>query len=683
MRMNRVVFLGLLLLAGLATAQPPTKPRLDSLESLLRTRSAADTNRVKTLNGVGRLLAFQDPAAALPRLQEAEALARRLGYHRGQLVALSLQGSARLIMGDLDTAMQLQRRVLGLARGPRDRQDVANSLNNLGGVFMQRDQYDSAQHYFLRARRLEEQLGNLPHVADINANLGNIYLALGQYEQALACFEAYQQLPSAGHRPIYDATALALQGEARVKLGQLGRARQDFAAALQLTRQHGFGQLEADVLTNVVLLERKQGHYVAAEAAQRRALALVRALPDYAAEVYALSNLADLAELRGAKAEAEQLYRQSLALAERRHILRARQANHAALARLTAGRGDFRTAYTHRDQAAALQDSLLNTAKAEQLTLAQTRFDTERKDARNRLLEKQRQLHEARLTAQDQVIRRRNTQLVAGGVVAALLLLLAGLFYNRARLQQKVAREREQQRVARQRAAAVLAAEEAERRRIGADLHDGVGQLLSVVKLNVNALHEELHPQLDADQNRRFGNTLDLVDESVREVRSISHNLLPNALIKRGLTLAVREFLDKIQRPDRLRIRLETLGLDEARLDPAVENALYRVIQELVQNIIKHARATEMDLQLIRHEHELTLLVEDNGVGFDPAAQGGAGIGLRSIASRVAYLGGTLHVDGRPGRGTTVTATIPMRRHRAEALLSAGPTQKLGMFDSF
>src|SRR6476661_2348355 len=662
--MARLLFLRLYLLAGVALAQAPANPKLVSLEHLLRSRPEADTNRVKNLNGVGRILAFQDPAAALPRLREAEALARRLRYHRGELVALSLQGSANLIMGQLDAALPLQRRVIRLARGPRDRQDVANSLNNLGGVFLQRDQYDSAQHYFLRALRLEQELGNLERVADINANLGNIYRARGQYQQALACFEAYQQLPAAGHRPVNDATALALQGQARLKLGQLGRARQNFDAALALTRQHGLTQLEADVLTHLVLLERKQGHYQAAEAAQRRALALDRALPDYTAEVYALSNLADFAELRGARAEAEQLYRQSLALAEQRHVLRARQANHAVLARLAAARGDFRQAYTHRDQAAALQDSLLSAAKAEQITEAQTRFDTERKDIRNRLLEQQRRLQQAQLREQQQLLRQRNTQLLAVAVVASLLLGLAYLLYNRHRLRQRVELEQERQRLERQRASAVLEAEETERRRIGADLHDGIGQLLSVVKINVNALHEELGAQLEADQARRFDDALGLVDESVRELRSISHNLMPNALIKRGLASAVRDFLSKISPDDRLKVQLEVVGLDKGgRLDPTVENVLFRVIQELVQNIVKHARATQITLQLIRSESELVVMVEDNGVGFDPAALGeDAGIGLRNIERRMAYLGGRADFDAAPGRGTTVTLEVPLRQ---------------------
>ena len=88
---------------------------------------------------------------------------------------------------------------------------------------------------------------------------------------------------------------------------------------------------------------------------------------------------------------------------------------------------------------------------------------------------------------------------------------------------------------------------------------------------------------------------------------------------------------------------------------------LFRVIQELVQNIMKHAQATEVTLQIVRHTDELTVLVEDNGVGFDPAALGeDAGIGLRNIESRMAFLGGRADFDAAPGRGTTVTLEVPL-----------------------
>ena len=115
--------------------------------------------------------------------------------------------------------------------------------------------------------------------------------------------------------------------------------------------------------------------------------------------------------------------------------------------------------------------------------------------------------------------------------------------------------------------------------------------------------------------------------------------------------------------PDqRLKINMEVVGLDQGgRLEPTVENVLFRVIQELVQNILKHAQATQVTLQIIRHPDELTVMVEDNGVGFDPAALGeDAGIGLKNIESRMAFLGGRADFDAAPGRGTTVTLEIPL-----------------------
>lgn len=114
-------------------------------------------------------------------------------------------------------------------------------------------------------------------------------------------------------------------------------------------------------------------------------------------------------------------------------------------------------------------------------------------------------------------------------------------------------------------------------------------------------------------------------------------------------------------RARRLCIHLGTFGLDDSRPDPTVESVLCRLVQEAAQNIVKHAQARHINLQLIRQAHELTLLIEDTGVGFDPVALGpDAGLGLRNMASRVAYLGGVLGVDGRPGHGTTVAATVPL-----------------------
>ena len=124
----------------------------------------------------------------------------------------------------------------------------------------------------------------------------------------------------------------------------------------------------------------------------------------------------------------------------------------------------------------------------------------------------------------------------------------------------------------------------------------------------------------------------------------------------------MRDFLDKISPDGRLKINLEVVGLDRGgRLPATIENVLFRVVQEMVQNILKHAQATEVTLQIVRHADELTVLVEDNGVGFDPSTLGlYAGIGLKNIESRMAFLGGRVEVDSQPGHGTTITLEVPL-----------------------
>jgi signal transduction histidine kinase len=206
---------------------------------------------------------------------------------------------------------------------------------------------------------------------------------------------------------------------------------------------------------------------------------------------------------------------------------------------------------------------------------------------------------------------------------------------------------------------AILEAEEKERRRIAQDLHDGVGQLLSAAKLNLSNLDSKITTQTE-EQKLAIQNALSLVDDSVKEVRAVSHNMMPNTLIKLGLASAVREFITKLGKAPTLKVDLEIVGLD-TRLDNQVETVLYRVIQEIVNNIIKHAKASQISMQLIRHETELNIMIEDNGVGFDTnQLDDFEAIGLKGIKTRIEFLNGSVHFDSYIGRGTTVIIDIPL-----------------------
>jgi signal transduction histidine kinase len=205
---------------------------------------------------------------------------------------------------------------------------------------------------------------------------------------------------------------------------------------------------------------------------------------------------------------------------------------------------------------------------------------------------------------------------------------------------------------------AVLEAEEGERQRIAKDLHDGVGQMMSAAKMNLSAFESEIN-FANTDQQLSFEKIIQLVDESCKEVRSVSHNMMPNALLKNSLAAAVREFIDKLDQKT-LQVHLYTEGLDE-RLDSNTETVLYRIIQECVNNVIKHSGASTLDISVVKDKDGVSATIEDNGKGFDIADKSKFdGIGLKNIVTRAEYLKGTVDFDSTPGKGTLVAIHVPV-----------------------
>ena len=150
-----------------------------------------------------------------------------------------------------------------------------------------------------------------------------------------------------------------------------------------------------------------------------------------------------------------------------------------------------------------------------------------------------------------------------------------------------------------------------------------------------------------------------LIDESCREVRTVSHVMMPNALLRNHLDGAIREFVNRIH-PRTLQVQVHTEGLD-TKLHSDVETVLYRVIQECVHNALKHAGATRLDISLIRDRDGISGTIEDNGKGFNPETLTGAdGIGLKNIRTRIEYLKGTVDFDSAPGRGTLIALHVPL-----------------------
>ncbi|MBO3698317.1 sensor histidine kinase [Roseivirga sp. E12] len=204
----------------------------------------------------------------------------------------------------------------------------------------------------------------------------------------------------------------------------------------------------------------------------------------------------------------------------------------------------------------------------------------------------------------------------------------------------------------------VLEGQETERKRVAIDLHDRLGGILSMVKLHFSAVEEKIDPENPTKE--KFLTASELLDLAAGEVRNISHNMMSGVLAKFGLIPALEDLKTRISETGKLTVNLYTSNINGS-LDGEQELQLYRIVQELMSNILKHSDATETNIQLNENEDSVNLIVEDDGIGFNPEKLDvNAGIGLSNLKARVAKLNGTLHIDSGLGSGTTVSIDIPI-----------------------
>ncbi len=302
----------------------------------------------------------------------------------------------------------------------------------------------------------------------------------------------------------------------------------------------------------------------------------------------------------------------------------------------------YDSAYRYAILFKSFRDSIRQMDNEKNIAELTTQYETEKK--------------EQKIREQQLQLKQRNYLLTGGGIALVLGTLLTLSAYKRNKLQQEAKLQKELMQHQELTTKAVLEAEEIERKRIAADLHDSVGQMMSAAKLNLNLAASDMDYASEV-QKCAMEKAIALIDDSCKEVRTVSHNLMPNALLKSGLGKAINAFINKID-SHIIKITLYTEGLEE-RIDEKVEMVLYRVIQECVNNVIKHSDANRLDISLVKDADGISITLEDNGKGFDANnIDNYSGIGLKNIRSRIEYLKGTVEWDSAPGKGTVVTILV-------------------------
>ena len=292
--------------------------------------------------------------------------------------------------------------------------------------------------------------------------------------------------------------------------------------------------------------------------------------------------------------------------------------------------GNYKQALITKEKSFGLNDSLHNASRTRIIEEMETKYETEKKETE---IAKQKTKNKYQLLSW------------MGSLVLGLAFFM--IWYNRYRFKRKMELEKTITAQQKLRFKAVMETEDNERKRFAQDLHDGLGQLLSTARMNVSSLEDAVEE--DVDDRRLWKNSLSLIDEACTEVRNVSHGIMPNVLIRSGLQTALEELVNKINISSQLQVNLNLDGIEKT-WNETEEVIVYRIIQEILNNTIKHADASQVDLMVNENNSQTTIEIIDNGRGIDLSKiENSKGIGWKNIRSRVDMLNGKMTIESNNG----------------------------------
>lgn len=553
--------------------------------------------------------------------------------------------TGKLSLISFNETIKIAEKGLELATKLKDTLAYAELSRNMGISYYFKGDYEQAAQFYYKAATIYENAGKEQPLAYVYNDIAKLYRknrdlkrAGDNYEKALVIFLSLKD--SSGVQMILNESGVVYEYQ-----GNYPEALKRYNASLQIARKRNDEMgisWSYNFMAGVYALQSK---YELAEDYNLQALAIRQRLKDTFSIALSFSDLGVLYSSWNKPERATYYFEESNKIAERMGYRELLSNNYAELSKMANVNGEYKKALDYFTWYTQLKDSIFTSQKNRQVEELSTLYETNKK--------------EQQITLQQNTIRKRNFQLGLAAVIFLIFLFIALLLYNRYKWKQQARLQTEivnQQELA---ARSVLEAEEKERSRIAKDLHDGVGQMMSAARMNLSSFYNNLHIK-DEEQTKSLYNIIQLVDESCKEVRAVSHSMMPAALHNKGLPDAVEELASKIDSSS-LKVSFHSEGFSN-RLDINTETILYRIIQECINNCIKHADATELDLSLIQDADGISITIEDNGKGFayNSFAMEEEGIGLKNIQNRVYFLKGTVDFDSTPGNGTLVAIHIPL-----------------------
>ncbi len=637
--------LGVILSATLIAQQK----EIDSIKQVLPTQAPLD--QVKSWNDLSWYYKNSDLDSSIYFAMTALSIGVRESSRRAIAQSYNSLANAYGAKGLFDSALNYHERSYQLRMELEDSSGMASSLNNQGIAYDELGNYSKALEVYFQSLRLYESVSDDPYdIAMVLGNIGIVYKKQKEYSKVL---EYYQKALAIYESVHSDFGVMVTKGNMGNVLHTLGRHEE----AITYSQEARAGYEKAGYTRYVPYMDQNIG--IASDSLGRtfeaRKLYLLAMEGHQAHEnFYELANThltlsanyRKTEEFSNALENAQWAWRYATDI----NSLEFRTKSALELSQALAGLSRYAEAYDYARQYTVLNDSIFEENKTRQIFELQTEYETE-KDKQQISLQK------AQLEEQNAIIQRNRIASIAGAIVFILLLALGVLWRARIRKKQELALESERVRAREAEINATISSQEKERARYARDLHDGFGQMISILNMNLSNLKNGASPD---ERQQVFEQSEQVIDDMYKELKSICFDLMPQTLIGQGLASAIQEYANRINTAGKVFVETHFFGL-ELRPTELHEISIYRISQEWINNILKYSDATKITLQITQDEEELTLMIEDNGLGFDKQMLiEGTGNGWRNLNTRANLIQGELELETTPGRrGNTLIVNAP------------------------
>jgi two-component system, NarL family, sensor kinase len=621
----------------------------DSLEKLLR-EPQSDSLKSGRLITLAMYTEPYDTAGAIARYKEAREFATKKNLplyiaraYRYECGMYSILGNTQKQVENLQAAIA----ILSPFKDLKSRNELALCHMNLGNYYKDNNDSKNAVNSYLTSIKLLEEINSQPLVSSL-LSLANLYELMQEPKESKIYLDKAIIAAKKGKTSrdillsyLYLSKYYGYINESRLAKQYADSSEPYFSKNEDFSVSQTFYLIKATAFLNLLLYDSAALYYE-----KGRVNAIEHSSEFGTMEPVLKTGFIRLQQKRFT--DAQYGLTKALEIAKKYNALEFQRRAHELLATLYAQTGNYKEAYNNNISFNRLNDSLYGIDKKNYAKELETKYETEKKVTD---LERMK----AENTIQRLLIKQKNilNYLMLGSFSTLLIISILSLraYKQKQLLQQQQIKQLQSEKLLLA-TESILKGQENERSRMAQDLHDGLGGMLSGVKLTLGAMKGNV--LLSEENARLFKKAFEQLDSSIGEMRRVAHNMMPEALVKLGLQQALQDYCESISQTQAMTINCEFHGLEQ-RLQNSTEIIVYRIVQELVNNIIKHANASTVLVQLMRNGHLLDITVEDNGIGFNKTYDSlKRGAGLHNVKSRVDYLNGQLDIQSASGAGTSV-----------------------------